>query len=78
MILLDAIARKDPNINNGSVHARRYAQRRVLYVRRFLTENCSQKLFFRRKLRLALRRHLADENVAGFDFGANKRDAGFV
>ena len=58
--------------------ARRHAQARVLHVGGLLAEDRAEQLLFRRQLRLALRRHLADQHVAGLDFGADVDDAGFV
>ena len=36
------------------------------------------KLFFRRHRAFALRRYLADQDIARVDFGADRNDAGFV
>ena len=58
--------------------ARRHAQRRVLHVGRLLAEDRAQQLLFRRQLRLALRRDLADQHVARLDFGADVDDARLV
>ena len=46
--------------------------------RRLLAEDGAQQLFFRRQLGFALGRDLADQHVAGFDFGADVDDAGLV
>ena len=51
---------------------------RVLHVGRLLAEDRAQQLLFRRQLALALRRDLADQDVAGLHFGADVDDAGFV
>ena len=64
-VLLDAVAREHAHVDDGAVHAGRHAQARVLHVGRLLAEDRAQQLLFRRQLRLALRRDLADEDVAG-------------
>ena len=77
-VLLDAVAREHANVDDRAVHAGRHAQRRVFHVGRFLTEDRAQQLLFRRQLGLALRRDLADEDVARLDLGTDERDARFV
>jgi len=47
-------------------------------VGRLFAENGAQKLLFRRHRALALRRDLADQDVAGTHFRADVDDAGFV
>ncbi len=59
-------------------HARRQLQRGVAHVGRLLAEDRAQQLFFRRHRALALRRHLADQDVARVHFGADIDDAGLV
>src|SRR5262249_15473363 len=59
-------------------HARRNAQRRIADVTSALAEDRAEELLFRRQLRLALRRDLADEDIAGLHFGADAHDARFV
>ena len=78
LVALDAFAREHLHVDDRARDARRHAQRRVLHVGRLLAEDRAQQLFFRRQLRLALRRDLADQHVAGFDFGADVDDAGVV
>ena len=46
--------------------------------RRLLAEDRAQQLLFRRQLGLALRRDLADQDVAGLHFGADEGDARLV
>ncbi len=77
-VLLDAVAREHAHVDDRTIHARRHAERSVLHVRCLLTENRAQELLFRRQLRLALRRDLADENVARLHFRADERDACFI
>ena len=78
LVLLDAVAGEDLHVDDGAVHARRHAQRAVLHVGRLLAEDRAQQLLFRRQLRLALRRDLADQDVAGAHFGADVHHAGLV
>jgi hypothetical protein len=56
----------------------RHAQRGVLHVGGLLAEDRAQQLLFRRQLRLALRRDLAHQNVAGAHFGADEGDTRFI
>ena len=77
-VLLDAVAREYAHVDHGTVHAGRDAQRRVLNVGRLLAEDRPKQLLFRRQLRLALRRDLADQDVARIDLGADEGDAGLV
>ena len=55
-----------------------HAQRGVLHVGGLLAEDRAQQLLLRRQLRLALRRDLADQHVAGLDLGADVDDARLV
>src|SRR5581483_6659966 len=78
LVLLDAVAREHGDVDDGAVHARRHAQRAVLHVRRLLAEDRAQELLFRRQLALALRRDLADEDVARLDLGTDVDHARLV
>ena len=53
----------------------RDGERRVADVRRLLAEDRAQQALLRRELGLALRRHLADEDVARLHLGADAHDA---
>ena len=53
-------------------------KRRVAHVGRLFAEDGAQQLLFRRHRGFALRRHLADQNVARHHFGADIDDARFV
>ena len=59
-------------------HARRHAQRAVAHVAGLLAEDRAQQLLFRGELGLALRRDLADQDVARLDLGADADDARLV
>ena len=78
VVLLDALAREDLDADDDALDARRADERRVAHVAGLLAEDRAQELLFRRQLRLALRRHLADEDVAGLDVGADADDAAVV
>src|SRR5262249_56346703 len=56
----------------------RTLERRVADLARLLLEDRADQLLLRRQLGLALRRHLADEQVAGADLGADADDAAVV
>ena len=80
-ILLDDLvldAREDLHVDDHAFHARRDLERRVLHVLRLLTEDRGEQLLFRRELRLALRRDLADEDVARLHVRADADDAALV
>ncbi|ETC89470.1 hypothetical protein XHC_0993 [Xanthomonas hortorum pv. carotae str. M081] len=78
LVLLDAVAGEDLHVDDGAVHARGHAQRAVLHVGRLLTEDRTQQLFFRSQLAFALRRDLADHDVAGAHFRTDVHHAAFV
>ena len=78
VVLLDALAREDPHVDDDALDARRAGQRRVLHVAGLLAEDRAQQLLFRRELGLALRRDLADEDVARLDVRADADDAALV
>ena len=78
LVLVDAVAVEDAHFDDGAGDARRNAKRRVANVGGLFAEDGAQQLLFRRHRGFALRRHLADENVARVHFGADIDDAGFV
>ena len=78
VVLLDALAREDPHADDDALDARRAGERRVLHVAGLLAEDRAQQLLFRRELRLALRRDLADEDVARLHVRADADDAALV
>ena len=77
-ILLDAIAGEHPHVDHRAVHARGHAQRGIFYVRSLFTENRPQQFLFRCQLGLALRRDLADQDIARADFRTDESNACFV
>ena len=78
LVLLRAFAAEDLHVDDGSLDARRAVERSVANVTGLLTENRAQKFFFRRERGFALRRYLADEDVAGLYGGADADYAAFV
>ena len=78
VVLLDALAREDLDADDDALDARRADQRGVAHVAGLLAEDRAEQLFFRRQLGLALRRDLADEDVARLDRGADADDAAVV
>src|SRR5439155_5706355 len=78
LVALDSLAREHLHVDYRTRDAGGHAQARVLHVRSLLAKDRPQELFFRRELRLALRRDLAYQHVAGLHFGADVDDAWFV
>ena len=78
LVLVDAVAVEHADLDDRALHARRHPQRGVTHVRGFLAEDGAEQLLFRRHRALALRRDLADQDVAGADFRTDVDDAGFV
>src|SRR5262249_59261171 len=60
------------------LETRRADQRGVANVARLLAEDRAEQFLFRRQLRFALRRHLADQDVARLDRRADANDAAVV
>jgi hypothetical protein len=78
LVFVDAVAVEHAHFDDGTLHARRYAQRSVAHVGGLLAEDRTQEFLFRRHRALAFRRDLAAQNVAGVDFGADIDDARLV
>ena len=78
VVLLDALAGEDLDADDDALDAGRADERRVADVAGLLAEDRAQQLLFRRQLGLALRRDLADQDVARLDGGANPDDAALV
>ena len=71
LVAHDAFTGEDLHVNDRADHTRRYAQRRVFYVRGFFTKNCTQQFFFWCQLGLAFWRDLADEHIVSANFSAD-------
>src|SRR5215213_4124675 len=78
LVLVDAVAVEDAHLDDRAGDARRHTQRGVAHVRGLLAEDGAQELLLRRHRALALRRDLADEDVAGVDLGTDVDNAGLV
>jgi hypothetical protein len=78
LVLLHAVAVEDAHFDDRAEGARRHAHGGVANVRGLFAEDGAQKLFFRRHRAFALRRDLADQDVARLHFRADIDDAGFV
>src|SRR5688572_9050 len=78
VILFDALAGEDLDADDDAFDARRADERGVAHVARLLAEDRAEELLFRRQLRLALRRHLADQDVARLHVGAGAGGSAFV
>ena len=78
LVLFDAAAREHAHLDDGALAARRHAQRIVAHIGGLLAEDGPQQLLLGRDRALALRGDLADQDVAGLDFGAEMDNAGLV
>ena len=78
LVLLGALAGEDAGVDDDAADARRNLERAVADVAGLLAEDGAEQLLFGRELRLALRRDLADEDVARLHLGADADDAGLV
>src|SRR6476620_2112879 len=78
LVLVDAVTVEYAHFHDRALHAGRHAERGIADVGGLFAEDGAQQLFFWRHRAFALRRDLADQDVAGADFGADIDDAGFV
>ena len=78
IVLLDALAREDLHADDDALDARRADEGRIAHVAGLLAEDRAEQLLFRRQLRLAFRRDLADQNVARLHVRADADDAALV
>src|SRR6185369_8979608 len=69
---------EDLDVNDGAFDARRARQRSIADIAGLFTEDGAQQLLFRSELRFALRRDLADHDVARFDGRADADDSALV
>ena len=72
------VARERLDVDDLAALAVRDLERGVADLARLLLEDRADQLLLGRQLGLALRRHLADEQVAGADLGADADDAALV
>ena len=78
LVLLRALAAEDLHVDDRSLDARRAVERSVANVAGLFAEDRAQKFFFRRQRGFALRRHFADENVAGLHRRADANHAALI
>src|SRR4030095_17146 len=78
VILFDALAGEDLDADDDAFDAGRADEAGVAHVAGLLAEDRAQQLLFRGELGLALRRDLADQDVARLDRGADPDDAALV
>ena len=76
--LVAVVAREHAHVDHLAGLAVRHLQARVPDLARLLTEDRAEQALFRRELGLALRRDLADEDVARADLGADADDPALV
>src|SRR3954469_2634008 len=77
-VLLDALAGEDLDVDDRALDARRHLEAGVADIARLLAEDGPQQLLFGRELGLPLGRHLAHQDVAGLDRGADADDTALV
>ncbi|KAF5050874.1 hypothetical protein DSECCO2_425030 [anaerobic digester metagenome] len=78
LVLVAGAAVEDLHVDDRALDSRRDLEGRVLHVARLVAEDGPQQAFLGSELRLALGRDLADEDVVGFDLGADADDAALV
>src|SRR5438477_2336779 len=76
--LVLVLTREHLDVDHDAALAVRHAKTRVTNLARLLTEDRSQEALLSRELGLALRRDLADQDVALLDLGADVDDAALV
>ena len=72
------LRREDLGVHHHAFDTGRAVERGVLHVAGLFAEDRAEQLLFRRELRFALRRDLADQDVARLDRGADADDAALV
>ena len=78
IVFLDAFAGEDLHADDDAFDAWRTDERRVADVARLLAEDRAKQLLLGSELRLAFRRHLANQDVARLHVGADADDAAVV
>src|SRR5690606_15444924 len=74
---LDTVTVEDADFDDRAGNARRQTQRGIADVRSLFTEDGAKQLFFRRHRAFALRRDLADQDVARMHFRTDVDNARF-
>ncbi len=78
LVFVQPLAREDFDVDDDAFDARRHGQRRIFHIAGLFAEDRAEQLFFRRQLGLALRRDLADQNVARLHLRTDADDAALV
>src|SRR6185437_14688577 len=78
LVLLLALAAEDPDVDHGAFNAGRAGEGSVAHVAGLLAEDGTQQLLFRSELSFDLGRHLAHQDVAVSDLGADANYAALV
>ena len=78
LVFFAALAGENLHIDDCAFDARRAVERSVANISGFFAEDRAEQLLFRRQRGFTLRRDLADQDVARFDYGANADDAAFI
>src|SRR5258708_4115593 len=77
-VLFSALAREDFDVHDGALDTRRAVERSVANIAGFFAEDGTEQLFFRRQRGFALRRDLADQDVARLYDRADADNSAFV
>src|SRR5215470_9393704 len=78
LVLVDAMTVENPHFDDGALDAGRHPQRGIADIGGLFAEDGAQEFFLGRHRAFTLRRYLANQDVAGVNFGADVHDAGFI
>ena len=78
LVFVDAMPVEDAHLDDRALHAGRHAQRRVAHVGGLLPEDGAQQFLFRGHRAFALRRDLADQDIASDDLRPDVDNARLV
>ncbi|MNZ94722.1 hypothetical protein D3C78_1138360 [compost metagenome] len=76
--LIAVLTSKHLHVYNNTVSTMRYAQRRITNLTSLFTEDGMEQSFLSCKLRYALRRHLADQNISSANLGSDTDNSALV
>ena len=76
--LVVILSGEDTRLNDDTVFTVRNLERGISDLSCLLTKNRAEQTFLGRKLGLALRRNLADQDIAGTDLGTDADDAALI
>src|SRR5216684_3168640 len=78
LVFVDAMTVENPHLDDGTLDAGRHPQRGIADIGSFFAEDGAKEFFLGRHRAFTLRRYLANQDVAGVNFGADVHDAGFI